>query len=506
MVGGTGSPSSTAGPGPGSAPGSSLGASTSSGSSQSATAAPTPALARYYDQKLDWSQCGQNRCTKLSVPLSYAKPGGPAIQISVLDSPANGHRKGYLVVNPGGPGGSGVDYAAAADFIVSGDVHEVYDVVGFDPRGVQRSDPITCYDDAQMDTFLGADPTPDTPAEQQAAVRNAKAFAAACEKKNPALLPNVSTDDVARDMDVLRAALGQSQLDYLGKSYGTFIGSTYAGMFPKRVDKMVIDGVLPPDLTSSQVNLGQAQGFELATRAYVGDCVAKGGCPLGGSVTEGMQRIRDLLKQLDQAPIPVSNQGDVHQLTEGWGSAGIAEAMYDQSQWPTLTKAISDAFNGNGNGLMTLADQYANRTNGGHYTGNIMQVIYAVNCLDRPDSNQLSHYAQNAKTFTAKAPTWGAFLAWGSLACGFWPAKQADDKPKVITAKGSGPILVVGTTRDPATPYPWAVRVAKELANGHLLTWDGDGHTAYMRANSCLDDAVDGYLLQGTVPPDGKRC
>jgi pimeloyl-ACP methyl ester carboxylesterase len=478
----------------------------SADASGSAGAAPAD-LAKFYGQKLNWSDCGAAKCAGLTVPVDYAKPDGPTIKLAVDKVPATGKSKGALVVNPGGPGGSGVDYAAAAvsGYVVSKTVRSSYDVVGFDPRGVQRSAPITCYGDAQMDKYLAADPTPDDVAEQKETAAESRAFGDACAAKSGNLIKHVSTVEVAKDMDVLRAALGEQKLNYLGKSYGTFIGSTYAGMFPKRVGRFVLDGVVPPDITGTQMGLGQAKGFEQATRSYVRDCVAQSNCPLGTNLDAGMARIREFLKQVDANPLKVSGQGDVRELTEGWASMGIAEAMYDKNSWPTLTDAFQGAFNGSGDKLMALADQYAERNSDGTYNGNIMQVINAVNCLDRGSSADLATYRKEAVTFAKVAPTWGPMLAWGGLACGEWPVK-ATGKPERITAKGSGPILVVGTTRDPATPYEWAQRLAAELANGHLLTYDGDGHTAYKLGSSCVDGVVDSYLVNGTVPAKGKTC
>ncbi|WP_446666123.1 alpha/beta hydrolase [Flexivirga sp. B27] len=477
-------------------------------SESTSAAAGTPAdLSKFYDQKLDWSDCGDAKCADLTVPVDYADPGGKTIKLAIDKVPATGDAKGSLVVNPGGPGGSGVDYAAAAasGYVVGKSVRSSYDVVGFDPRGVQRSAPIACYGDVQMDTYLGEDPTPDTVAEQKTAAKDSRAFGDACVEKSGELIKHVSTVEVAKDMDVLRAALGDKKLNYLGKSYGTFIGSTYAGLFPKRVGRFVLDGVVPPDISGKETGLGQAKGFEQATRSYVRHCVATGTCPLGDSLDAGMARIRKFLKQVDAKPIKVTGHGDVTKLTEGWATMGIAQAMYDKNSWPTLDAAFQAALNGNGNKLMDLADQYAERDSDGSYSGNIMQVLNAVNCLDRASSPDLASYRKDAKTFAKVAPTWGPMLAWGGLACGEWPVK-ATGKPERITAKGSGPILVVGTTRDPATPYEWAQRLAKELDNGHLLTYDGDGHTAYKMGSACVDGVVDDYIVKGTVPAKGKAC
>ncbi|NNG38006.1 alpha/beta fold hydrolase [Flexivirga sp. ID2601S] len=490
----------------GSASASSGGAAAASSAGASAAGAPA-SLAKFYGQKLDWKDCGPVECAKLTVPVDYSKPDGATIQLAVDRVKATGKRKGALVVNPGGPGASGYDYAAytAEGFVVSKKVASAYDVVGFDPRGVQRSAPITCVDDKALDGFIGSDPTPDTAAEEQQAATSNRDFGTACQTKGGPLVGHVSTVEVAKDVDVLRAALGEDKLNYLGKSYGTFIGSTYAGLFPQRVGRFVLDGVVPPDITSTEMNLGQAKGFEQATQSYVRDCVAQGGCPLGDSVDSGMARIRKFLKDIDAKPLPVSGNGDVKGLTEGWATIGIAQAMYEKSYWPDLTDALKAAFGGDGNKLMKLANSYAERNANGSYSGNIMQAINAVNCLDRSAPSDLGAYRADAKSFAQQAPTWGPMLAWGSLVCGEWPIK-ATGKPGRITAAGSGPILVVGTTRDPATPYEWSKRLADQLQNGHLLTYDGDGHTAYLMGSGCVDDSVDGYLLDGTVPAAGKAC
>ena len=463
-------------------------------------------LARFYTQDLAWAGCGPNQCAKLTVPIDYAHPDGATLKLAVLKVAAKSpsDRIGSLVVNPGGPGGSGVGYARAADLIVTEPVRAAYDIVGFDPRGVGSSSPIKCLDDRELDSFLGADPTPDDKTEEQRFADLAKAFADKCKANGGPLLGHVSTIEAAKDMDVLRAALGETRLDYLGKSYGTFLGATYADQFPTKVGRFVLDGAIDPFLTSSQVNEGQAVGFETATRAYVQDCVDNGDCPLGDSLDSGMAKLRDFLKGLDARPLPLDDPY-VKALSEGWGSYGIASAMYDTGLWSPLTDALRSAFSGNAGPLMTLAEGYAERSSQGRYAGNLMQVIYAVNCLDRSDSRDLAHYESEARSLSAKAPTWGPFLAWSTAPCGFWPV-PANNAPKKITAAGSGPIVVVGTTRDPATPYRWARGLAAQLENGHLVTFDGDGHTAYTRSNSCVDDAVDAYLLEGTVPPAGLKC
>ncbi|GGL42354.1 alpha/beta fold hydrolase [Phycicoccus endophyticus] len=482
-----------------------------SGSSAASTPQTPPAgttgLERFYAQQLSWSDCSGAQCAQLTVPVDYEDPEAGTIRIAVLKVPAKrqSRRIGALVVNPGGPGGSGVDYARAADFIVGSGVRERYDVVGFDPRGVGRSAPIDCVTDDQLDDFLGADPTPDDPSEERAFARGAAAFATSCARTAGSLLAHVSTEDAARDMDVLRAALGEDQLTYLGKSYGTYLGATYADLFPTRVGRFVLDGVVAPDLTSEEINLGQAEGFELATRTWADYCVQEGACPLGDSVETVMENLRGFLADVDASPLTRTGDTAVSQLTEGWASLGIAAAMYDEGSWGTLVDAMRDALAGDGTALMQLADQYADRNPGGGYAGNIMEVIYAVNCLDKPESSSVSAHEQQAQEAQQEAPTWGAYLMWSSLVCGYWPV-PAVSTPHTVAATGAEPIVVIGTTRDPATPYDWSVRLHDQLDKASLITYDGDGHTAYTRSNACVDDAVDAWYLDGTLPEDGLRC
>ena len=465
------------------------------------------ALARFYSQRLDWTKCEGAWCAALEVPVDYENPQGDTVRIAVVNVPArrSSKRIGSLVVNPGGPGASGFDYARAADVIVGKQVRNRYDIVGFDPRGVQRSAPIDCVTDTELDAFLGSDPTPDDAAEEQVFAQTARGFAEACGRSAGPLLAHVSTEEAARDMDVLRAALGEKKLTYLGASYGTYLGTVYADLFPEAVGRMVLDGVVPPDIDSLDMALGQAEGFERATRAWAAYCVRKGDCPLGDSVDRVMEGLRTFLASVDQSPLPRTGDNAVPRLTEGWASLGIAMAMYDQGSWQTLVDAMGEAVGGDGTALMQLADSYADRNPGGQYSGNIMEAIYAVNCLDRPSTGDVVELRRQAEESLTVAPTWGPFLVWSQATCGAW-ALDPKGAPKTVSAEGADPIVVLGTTRDPATPYEWSVRLRDQLADASLITFDGDGHSAYTRSNDCVDDAVDAYLVEGTVPKDGLRC
>jgi pimeloyl-ACP methyl ester carboxylesterase len=464
-------------------------------------------LARFYAQRLEWSECEGAVCARLEVPLDYENPQGQTIDLAVVKVPAKraSKRIGSLVVNPGGPGASGVDYARAADFMLTRGVRQAYDVVGFDPRGVDRSSPIDCLTDPQLDSFLTADPTPDDSAEEEAFARMSRGFAQQCADRAGPLLAHVSTAEAARDMDVLRATLGEKKLTYLGKSYGSLLGATYADIFPEQVGRMVLDGVVPPDATSTETSLGQAAGFERATRAWAAFCVEEGDCPMGGSVDEVMAGLRTFLASVDRSPLPRTGDNSVPRLTEGWASVGIAQAMYNQGQWEFLVDAMRLAIGGDGTGLMQLADQYAHRNPGGEYADNLLEAYFAVNCLDEAETADLDERRRLAEEAAEVAPTWATYMMWGSLPCGYWPI-PATGETKKVAAVGADPILVIGTTRDPATPYEWSVRLREQLADASLLTFDGDGHTAYARSNDCVDTAVDRFYLKGTVPQDGLRC
>ena len=464
-------------------------------------------LARFYAQRLDWTRCEDAWCATLEVPVDYENPTGETIELALVNVPARraSKRIGSLVINPGGPGASGVDYARAADVVVGKRVRDAYDVVGFDPRGVGRSAPIDCLTDAELDAYVGGDPTPDDASEEEDYARRARAFGQSCRATAGALLGHVSTREAARDMDVLRAALGEDKLTYLGASYGTFLGATYADLFPEKVGRMVLDGVIAPDLTLEEINLGQAKGFERATRAWAAYCVEKRDCPMGDSVEQVMKGMRTFLASVDESPLPRTGDNAVPRLTEGWAAIGIAIAMYDQGNWQFLVDAMGEAIAGDGSSLMQLADQYAHRNPGGQYSDNSMEVIYAVNCLDKSDTADLDERRRLAEESLKDAPTWGPYLMWSSLPCGSWPVRPTGE-PKEVAAKGADPIVVIGTTRDPATPYEWSVRLRRQLDKAALITFDGDGHTAYTRSNKCVDRAVDAYYVKGTMPKDGLRC
>lgn len=486
---------------------------TTTAASTTPTTAPVAALARFYAQKPDWQPCPDAdaqsfvttaaQCATIEVPLDYAAPADGTIKLALDRIPAADQKQriGSLLVNPGGPGGSGLDYAKAADRIVGKPLLDRFDLVGFDPRGVGQSTPVKCLSDTQLDTFIALDPAPDTPAEVAAAEAQAKLLADGCTAESGRLLPHVGTPDAARDMDVIRAVVGDPKLNYLGKSYGTFLGATYAGLFPTKVGRVVLDGAIDPSLSSDQLDLGQAGGFQTAVEAFLADWVGRGGSPLGDTVVQAQARLGELLAGVATRPLPT---GTDRQLQSGQAFLGVVAPLYDKQSWPALRAALVQLSQGRGDDLLRFSDLYSDRGESG-YTSNANEVIYAVNCLDRPEDETAAQVQALVPAFEKASPVFGSSLAWSSLPCSDWPVRPAHG-PARITAPGAAPILVVGTTRDPATPYAWAVSLAKQLSSGVLLTRDGDGHTGYFMGNDCVDVKVETYLLDGTPPADGTRC
>lgn len=479
--------------------------STSRGASEPDASGVSAELRPYYQQEVDWSECDAGECATVDVPVDYAQPGGKTTELALARRPADNpdDRIGTLFVNPGGPGASGTDYLEQFTGQASDEMLARYDIVGFDPRGVADSDPVDCLDDDELDAFIGADPTPDTAAEVRDLEKSTKAMGKGCLADAGALAKKMSTVDVASDLDVLRGVVGDKTLSYFGASYGTLIGSTYAELFPKRVGRLVLDGAIDPSLSSHEATLAQSKGFDTALRAYVEDCVENAdACPLGSDVEAGMRKLSDLLAQVDKSPM---DTGDANRpLTESLAFYGIVLPLYDEQSWPALTQALSGAFDGNGELLLRFADLYFSRNSSG-FESNQTEAQMAVNCLDSPSNATPADVRAAVGTYKKASPVFGEVFAWMESGCASWPIEPTAKSPK-IDGKGAAPILVVGTTRDPATPYEQAVSLADQLDSGVLLSRNGDGHTAYHRGNSCIDATIDAYLLDGKVPKHDTKC
>ncbi|MBE7953577.1 alpha/beta hydrolase [Microbacterium oxydans] len=461
-------------------------------------------LLPFYSQELTWTECGVGfDCTDVTAPLDWENPGKGEITLSVVRHRAEGTPVGSLLTNPGGPGASGVDLILnSLDFAVGADLIENFDVIGFDPRGVGDSTAVTCYDAPQMDDYLYGIPSAARgTAEWEAELLDShKKFAEACDANSGGILPYITTVNAARDMDLIRALLGDKQLNYLGYSYGTFLGATYAKLYPEKAGRLVLDGAIDPAVPGLEVGATQALGFESALRAYMQDCLDSGECPFNGSVDEAMADLGALLASVDSTPL---KSGDGRMLGADSLMTAIIAALYSQDSWGYLTQALDEALQGDPTSALFLADFYNGRENG-TYTDNSTEAFRAYNCMDYPvEDDPAAEAATNAK-IAEGAPTIAPYWA-GPDSCSVWPYPPTGTRGE-IKAEGAGPILVIGTTNDPATPYEWSESLANQLEEGVLITRVGEGHTGYNKGNACVDDAVEAFLLDDVVPEDGLRC
>ena len=469
------------------------------------TEAPETSLTDLYAQRIDWAPCetdADQDCGTLTVPVDYAEPAGETIELALLRVPASGARVGSLVVNPGGPGAPGTSYAAAAGAVFREPLLQAFDLVGFDPRGTGRSAPVDCLSDAELDAYLSADPTPDDASEVADYEASVLSYGDKCVAASGPVLAHVTTAEAARDMDVLRSALGEEKLTYLGASYGTKLGATYAELFPDKVGRLVLDGAVDVSLDATTMALDQAAGFETALRAYVQNCLdSTDNCFLGDSVEEGLTTITDLLAEIEDEPLPAADR----ELTVGNAFYGIVTPLYNRDYWFLLSTALASALEGKGSALMQLADAYASRNPDGSYADNSTEANYAINCLDDPTSVPFGKVPSLFDEFEEASPTFGRIFAWAMTGCR-GVAVTSSEEPLDIRGEGAAPILVLGTTRDPATPMKWAEALSAQLESGVLVRRDGDGHTAYNSGNACIDAIVEDYLIDGTVPDDPSSC
>ena len=466
-------------------------------------------IAQYQKQSLKWDKCFETfTCSYLKVPIDYTNLKLGQFKISLIKYQATKpkERLGSIVVNPGGPGASGVDYAYNAQYIFDKSVLEKYDLVGFDPRGVSRSDPIICLNDKETDASYAADSKPDSPAEFAAQTNASKVYAQKC-MNNTKYVTHFSTADSARDMDLLRAALGDAKLNFLGKSYGTYLGTLYAQFFPNNVGRMVLDGALNPNITIREQNLTQAIGFEHALDAFIEDCITRKDCPLPKNLTSSRASFTALFQLAAKSPLTTATK---RVATESLVVLGTAYALYDnQSGWPALRAALRQAKKHEGTAFLELADEYSARNVDGTYANNETDAELVIDCLDWQDPRTLEQMQVDAKVFAQKAPVFGPYLSYNSLTCKYFTPAIKDSNTRatnVITSITTAPILVIGTTRDPATPYAWAQSLHKTIKGSRLISLDADGHTGHGRGSACVDDAVNAYFLKGSVPTKDLQC
>jgi pimeloyl-ACP methyl ester carboxylesterase len=452
---------------------------------------------------IEWTDCSNSlatlECGWLTAPVSYDDPRGPVFEIPVVRAPALDpeRRIGALIMNPGGPGGSGVDLVKVAPLVMPQILKERFDLVGFDPRGQAASKPsIDCGDD--IAAFLALDTTPDTDAERAALVDQSRALAAGCEERSGEILPFVGTDHVVRDMDRLREALGDEKLTYLGFSYGTFLGAIYADTFPDRVRALVLDAAVDPGLTLEEMTLGQSLGHERALETFFDWCAADAACRyFKGKQPLDPAAVYDAVQAaVEAAPLPAAG----HTLGPGEFALGVASALHQPAWWKELGDALADARMGDGSALLAFSDGYRDGP-----SSNAIEAQYAVKSIDFASAHDPEAYAALAVEAQQKAPRIGAYLPYLSLPSAFWPVDPWRPAGHV-SAAGAPAILVIGATRDPATPLEWAKSLASQLSRGVLLTREGDGHTSFLRGYPCIDQAVADYLVNLAPPPPGMVC
>jgi pimeloyl-ACP methyl ester carboxylesterase len=480
------------------------------GPQPSADSAIAADLQPFYTQQVEWTKCAEPEilCAKIQVPADWSEPGGDRLKLALAYRKANNASPlGSVIFNPGGPGSSGVDWIKkSATQIGTANLRANFNMVGFDPRGVGSSEPkIICLDAKNTDEFLYSDAefgigTVQDVSQTRASV---KEFTDACLKNTGPNLQFVDTVSAAKDLDVIRAVFGEAKIKYLGFSYGTFLGTMYAQLFPERVGAMVLDGAIDPTVSEEEQNISQLMGFDRALKNYLGSCLENQDCPFTGTLQSAEKQVRQLLFQIEAEPLSTDSE---RVLTIWSAITGIIMPLYGQSWWPTLTEAFADAKRGDGTILLALADTYNDRQDDGSYGSNMLEANIAISCLDgRQSADAKSIAAQNASVLKTSS-TLGRYWQFGALTCEQWPFPVAE-RPIEFSANNSATILVIGTTGDPATPYEQAVALANEvLQNAQLVTFNGEGHTAYGLDSKCINRTVDDYLIKNVVPSEDPDC
>lgn len=464
-------------------------------------------LREFYDQDIAWRACAGRgprvQCATVTVPLDYQRPNGRTIDLALVKLPATGTSPRSLLVNPGGPGASGVDYVEYLGTVIDSDVRSAYNIVGFDPRGVGDSSPVECLTDRQTSRWYRTDTTPDTPREQDIFVKRAAEISQGCVARDPELARFVGTDNTIKDMDVIRHALGEPTLNWLGFSNGTLLGARYAQEFPDRVGRMVLDGGVDPALDAMGLSKDQSEGFQRAIRRFAADCAGRSDC-VASSPQGVITTINRLLETLDRTTMPTDGS---RRLVQSEALTALFFAMYSTDLWPTLRAGLRQAATGDGTTLQLLAQLANDQTGPNRYGSNIASAFYAIGCWDYPAPPGPIGLAAAARTWSqgTAVPEMARAMSWGNAPCSSWFAHSMTP-PAPVTSTTQAPILIIGTTFDPATPYRWSQSLNRQLPTSRLLTNRADGHTAYGDSNLCIDDLTDRYLLTGELPATGTTC
>ena len=464
-------------------------------------------LAPYLGQEVQWSDCGAGaECATVMAPLDWDNPGvGEDVSLAVSRHSATGQALGSLFVNPGGPGASGYEFVLdSVDFAVSEVLRESFDVIGWDPRGVNFSSPVSCAaTDAELDYFFFGEleAQPDTPEWDAELLAESIRFGQECQANTGELLEFVDTLSTVRDLDLLRHLVGDEQLNYLGYSYGTLIGALYIDTFPEKVGRMVLDGPVDPGASQFDLVVNQHRGFEEALEAYLVECDLTNSCPFAGSLEQRLRGVSDLYDELEQHPL---RHADGRLIDDGMLRTAMVTTLYAQSSWPFLTRMFEELQEGVTDTAIFLVDFYYDRE-GGVYQNNSMEAFIAINCLDYPVESDPAVLEAQADQLREAAPYTARPSGDGDLVCMNWPYPPKLNKGPV-RGEGANPVVILGTTGDPATPYNWSVSLNEQLENSVLLTLVGEGHLAYDERVTCINDPVDTYFVTGDLPEDGLTC
>ena len=451
-----------------------------------------------------WTACDGStntevECGNIEVPFDYADPeqGSFVLYVKKHNAASPADRIGSMMVNPGGPGFGGSSLADDAQYYFSQDLIDRFDIIAWDPRGTGESTPaVNCVD--TFDEYFGLDSPPETPEEKQELIDASQAFNDKCAENSGTILPYISTMASAQDINSLRLALGEEKVSYFGFSYGSELGTTWATMFPETVRAIVVDGAVDPNASSVQEGMNQAKGFEGQLTTFLKQCSEKTTCAFhnGGNAEEAFDK---LVLDIDTTPLEVSK--DRTPVTQGVLFTAVAQAMYSDYYWPQLSEALNAAQGGDGKGILQLYDDYYQRNTDGTY-GNELEAFLAISCLDDPGATSAEEVDLHIEEFITAAPRLGGNFAFG-YSCALWPVEQADKV--TITGKGAGPIVVIGTTGDAATPLESTRKMALGLEQGILIVVDANQHTGY-GANNCVVKAVDEYLIKLKVPANETTC
>ena len=464
-------------------------------------------LAPYLGQEVQWSDCGAGaECATVMAPLDWDNPGvGEDVSLAVSRHSATGQALGSLFVNPGGPGASGYEFVLdSVDFAVSEVLRESFDVIGWDPRGVNFSSPVSCAaTDAELDYFFFGEleAQPDTPEWDAELLAESIRFGQECQANTGELLEFVDTLSTVRDLDLLRHLVGDEQLNYLGYSYGTLIGALYIDTFPEKVGRMVLDGPVDPGASQFDLVVNQHRGFEEALEAYLVECDLTNSCPFAGSLEQRLRGVSDLYDELEQNPL---RHADGRLIDDGMLRTAMVTTLYAQSSWPFLTRMFEELQEGVTDTAIFLVDFYYDRE-GGVYQNNSMEAFIAINCLDYPVESDPAVLEAQADQLREAAPYTARPSGDGDLVCMNWPYPPKLNKGPV-RGEEANPVVILGTTGDPATPYNWSVSLNEQLENSVLLTLVGEGHLAYDERVTCINDPVDTYFVTGDLPEDGITC